>query len=401
MPRRAVVLLALAACTEPASPDLPEATSHVSRHEIPVSRPAQLDVLFVIDNSQAMAPHRDALIANATSFAGVLTTGGVHDLHLGFVTTDVGTRGPSGEASVPHGDCTVDGDAGALRIRGPVTGNFVTDLSLDGARTTNYTGDLSQIIAASLDVGATGCSFVRPLETVRRALDNPNNNGFLRPRAFLAIVFLTAQDDCSFASSTFLDTEPDTFSCIASAGALVPPIDYAAYLKSLKRDASQIIVSGAFGPTEPFAVEGRTVKPSCTIDQRSATPGTRLQAFLDQFPNRSVFTSICQPDLSEVLLDLSWHTSIGAPCLDPSPVDVDLDTPGIQRDCAVTLVDDFLDHTEERVISECSASLESCWQIESHPEWCPIGGGETINVKNAFVGTEADFTLAVIECVTQ
>jgi hypothetical protein len=48
-------------------------------------------------------------------------------------------------------------------------------------------------------VGATGCGFEHQLESVYAALHNnlPENAGFVRADAVLAVVFLTNEDDCS------------------------------------------------------------------------------------------------------------------------------------------------------------------------------------------------------------
>jgi hypothetical protein len=96
--------------------------------------------------------------------------------------------------------------------------------------------------------------------------------------------------------------------------------EYVQFLKGLKSDPNKVIVAGIMGTTEPFAVELRpdpnnpatgtpALAHSCTYiggdrtgdgigDPEVADPPTRLQFFLDQFPNRSTFSSICQQDLS-------------------------------------------------------------------------------------------------------
>ncbi len=94
------------ACAEPAAPQGPFITSRVVRKEALLPRRAALDVLFVVDSSPAMAAHRQTLVANATRFIDMLETngGGLPDLHLGVVTTDVGTRGALDASSTAHGD---------------------------------------------------------------------------------------------------------------------------------------------------------------------------------------------------------------------------------------------------------------------------------------------------------
>jgi hypothetical protein len=420
MPRRLTVLLVLASsitsCAEPAEPTEPTVTSHVVRREIPLQRHVQLDLLFVIDSSPAIATHRPTLVANARTLVDVLGTipGGPPDLHLGIVTTDVGTRGAGDSTSTAHGDCSPDGDAGAPLIEGSVTGRFLSDApQLDGSRVTNYTGELGQIVQASFDriAAGTGCSFVRPLEAMRRALANPENAGFLRPGAYLAVVFLTAQDDCSFQHASFLDGATDTFGCVADPAALVPVADYVSFLHSLKQDPTQIVVMGAFGPASPFVADPatRTVEPSCTIDARAATPGVRLQAFLDQFPNRSSFTSLCQSDLTDAfgLLSQLFKVTLGVACFDDPIPDADPITPGAQYDCAASIVETFADRTDERLMLRCQGDAVPppgtsgpCWQLVADPQTCPTGG-QKLSLANAFASADANRSLAILECVIE
>ena len=59
-------------------------------------------------------------------------------------------------------------------------------------------------------IGATGCGFEQHLLAMRRALENnPANAGFLRDNAFLAVIFIADEDDCTFAKSAMLGPESD------------------------------------------------------------------------------------------------------------------------------------------------------------------------------------------------
>ncbi len=53
-------------------------------------------------------------------------------------------------------------------------------------------------------IGATGCGFEAPLEAMKRSLDGSRieNTGFIRDGAFLAVVFLTDEDDASVKDSS-------------------------------------------------------------------------------------------------------------------------------------------------------------------------------------------------------
>jgi len=62
---------------------------------IPATPNRNLDLLFVIDDSPSMADKQVNLANNFPNFINVLNAlpGGLPDLHLGVVTTDIGTKG--------------------------------------------------------------------------------------------------------------------------------------------------------------------------------------------------------------------------------------------------------------------------------------------------------------------
>lgn len=403
MLRYAVPLVAVVACfDEPRDPGL-EVTSHVARKEIPLSPQGQLDLLFVVDTSPSMAPHREAMLANAGELVAVLNSldGGVPDLHVGFVSADLGSRGSDDEAATTHGDCSADGGAGVLRAAHTVAGPFITDVRReDGIRELNYDGDLGAAVAASFDhLGTTACPFPRPLEAAVRAIENPANDGFVREQASLAIVFVTASDDCSFRTQGFLDGA-DPFTCVERAGELVGVEDFAQRLKAKKSDPTKVWVAGVLGPDEPFVgdPQTRTVAPSCTDEARSAQPGVRLQAFLDLFPNRTASASICNQDWSSATANLATlpRRTLGAPCFDPAPIDVDPVTPGDQFECEAWL---RLPSGEERELPACDEDKPGgCWRFVAEPQTCP-DEGLLIRFDHVLPTTEP--AVAVIECVVQ
>ncbi len=103
----------------------------------------------------------------------------------------------------------------------PPKDRFISDvLGSDGvSRTTNYgatgsQGDTEAALGSSFqciaELGDSGCGFEAPLEAIHRALDGSRaeNDGFLRPGAFLAIVILTDEDDCSLKDTSLFDLTP-------------------------------------------------------------------------------------------------------------------------------------------------------------------------------------------------
>ncbi len=385
----ALMIMAAAACDEPTQAGLPsqcEATK-----QIPVGLNRNLDMLFVIDSSPAMAEEQARFETNAPRFIDVMETvaGGLPAIQLGVITSDLG----AGAAIVPG--CTGAGDGGIMR------GGFLRDLPLpDGTRERNYTGTLRDAFTDRALGGASGCRFSQPFGAVRRALDgsNPENAGFLRDEAYLFVAFITAQDDCT-ALSPDLFASGDTFTCTSegiTCGAtgcepahqsrlVEDPGRFVDFLTGLKDDDQKIMVSGVFGDPEPIASEGGVLQPSCGMAGGvSAQPGVRLDWTLGRFPNRHTFTSMCNEDWAtalEIFVAL-LKTTLGNPCLDGNidTTDIDPVAPGLQLECSVTDVRDLgTDRETHTVLPRCDLAADGtllptngwpCWWAEIDPQSC-------------------------------
>jgi len=114
----------------------PEAAETVV--EIPATPNPDLDVLFVVDNSVGMASKQRSVATALPRFLARLrlASGGLPNLHIGVVSTDMGTTGSgSRTAGAPigtlgTGGCADDGDAEGLLTHGAaVTGSFVADIA--------------------------------------------------------------------------------------------------------------------------------------------------------------------------------------------------------------------------------------------------------------------------------
>jgi hypothetical protein len=172
----------------------------------------QIDLLFMIDDSSSMETAQANLKANMGNFMDVLKglQGGLPDLHVAIVTSDMG----AGDGSSIMG-CSVSGDNGVFRYQPTGTctnvgftdpnATFLVDSGGTGTPTTNFgTQDITAVFQCISTVGATGCGFEHQLASVARALGAdgmggppPQNAGFLRPDAYLGIVLVTNEDDCS------------------------------------------------------------------------------------------------------------------------------------------------------------------------------------------------------------
>jgi hypothetical protein len=371
-----------------------------------------LDLLFVVDNSGSMADEQAELRQVFPRFASLISSfKGLPNLHLGVITTDLGTRGgpPLGEPG--RGRCAGVGDDGVLReVSGHPGVRFLSDLKNDttGARAVNYEGQLPDAFSALANVGTTGCGMESPLAAMQRALENPVNAGFLRDDAALAVVFITDEDDCSlrpdqgpaFFGQTDL-AETQSFACFRSStvcdGNLGdkpgprkncrPAVDaqyhanvqsFVDYLKSKKADPSRVFVAGIFGDPTPVAVESiprynglkPEVAPSCTSTSpdgpQLAYPGVRLDAFLRAFPNSSA-SSICQGGVTASMLQIGAQIRdlLGAPCFAPKVAE--------PYQCSVYDVTDAHTAREAKVaILPCASNgnVTPCWTMAKDPVTC-------------------------------
>jgi hypothetical protein len=418
------LLLATACVSRPVSqldphPEAEQAT------ELQASVSTQIDILFVIDNSSSMKNEQELLGSSFPRFMEVLEglPNGLPSVHIGVVSSDVGMGG------FEHNRCKDAGDDGRLqnlaRVDGctPPDGLFISDVPrADGGRDRNYTGTLADTFSCIAQLGTLGCGFEQHLESMRRALTNPANEGFLRRDAYLAVYIIADEDDCSPEETRVFDPDEslnnmtsefgpmDSFRCTefgvlcdgapldrdtaASYSGCVPrpdslmklPDEYAQFLLDLKGTNDKLFVGVIAGDASPFAVEispveKPTLASSCTTTTgESADPGVRLAAFSQKFGPRGAFHSICQEDLSTPLQALAESIEDALePCLGGSfdTTDVNPTQPGLQLPCAVTEEN----HTDgsERTIARCamtdpttpSLDVLPCWWAEADPTICP------------------------------
>ena len=403
------------------------------RQNIPVSQNRNVDILFVIDNSHSMKEEQESLARNFVNFINVLNTieGGLPNIHLGVVSSDLGIGGWTSD------QCHDEGDNGLLlstaRDTGcsPPDGAFISDVVLPGgARDKNYTGTLASTFSCIAKLGITGCGVEQHLESMKLALDGSRleNQGFLRKDAYLAVIILADEDDCSahnpeviFNPSASLDhlnsefgpfnsyrctefgvlcngttlsrSAADYENCTPRTDSLInDPNKYFEFLRGLKGNPSLLIGAVIGGNTTPFGV-GLTermapnLKPSCQSSNGTADPGVRLKSFVDQFGENGSFVSICQDDLSEAVETVAnlLKRVLGTTCLagNVDTTDIDPSSPGTQLDCNVADVRFRGQVGEtEKTVRRCQmsgadtpvtsgASAESpCWWVTSNIDKC-------------------------------
>lgn len=391
----------LAGCPEREISALPGIPARVERKEIP--RFPELDLLFVIDSSPSMAKEQGLLADNFNRFIDVLVQqfpGGLPSLHLGVITPDLGTQG-----GMKISSCTAAGDGGVMR--GPAQQPFLRDVfHADPAeRSKNYSGTLHEAFRSMASVGIAGCGFEAHLGALDQALRLPVNAGFLRPSAYLAVVVIADEDDCSvrpdraraFFGQADLEAK-QSFACFRSSTECEGPVseavgprqgchsnerslyhwavgDLVRSLKELKEE-QETIVAGIIGPPAPVSVEhvGESQRPDvkgCTYqigaDLQAAAPGVRLAEFVTSFRNHAL-TTICAGDLTspiERIASLISETARDAPCL--------RSVPAVPHECTVAdVIDPRGPGRQEFPIPPCgSTPAAPCWHIVTDADRCP------------------------------
>jgi hypothetical protein len=297
----------------------------------------QLDLLFVIDDSEGMAPLQAALTAGIGALLDGLAGA---DYRIGVVSTDLGIDPYSGPG------CTVAGGAGGRLLNLPRLPGCVGP----GERflTRTNTADPGAAFACIASLGENGCGFERPLEAALRALGPAmpaTNQGFLRSAASLLIVIVSNEDDCSAADPKLYDpdatsvgpwtsyrcfyqdiecktTAPDgsLSDCSTGKGPLLLKTKAAlASLTALKPTGGVGLVVVA-GPADPVRVNGSwadaKLEPSCSTGARSARPAIRLHELVTLAGTSAGSVSACSPELGRELADAALRIkSPGRYCL--------------------------------------------------------------------------------------
>lgn len=401
---------ALWACTSHRLVPSPSQRSGVEQRRITERVTAKLDLLFVVDNSLSMEPLQTKMLARLPDFMEVLQNapGGLPDLHVAVVSTSMGSGAATNVAR-----CELSQDGKFHFAARPARDATTCPVPMNGAHFIRVGANGSNIGAPSniatvfqciAFLGDQGCGFEQPLESMMRALqkagdpNDPDNAGFLRPDASLAIVIIANEDDCSVppesilfdpndvtlasplggyhsyrcaefghlcggappprpaaleTSPLVLDPGPERKNCESNEAfadrtrSLYPLSRYTGFLKSLKPDPNRVFVAVIGGPPVPYAIEMRVpmtvgtelqphLVPSCRQGAEYADPSPRLMQFVKAFGANGVFQTICASDFrpSMVKIAEAITRSLPAPCIGAN-YNFRTDAPAIP-DCVVT-----------------------------------------------------------------
>jgi hypothetical protein len=428
--RLLAVSVAVAACGDN-QPAIEDTRPTVAEFSTALNR--DLDLLLVVDDSGATAEAQLALALGMHAFVDRLAQaipGGLPNIHIGLITSDLGTQTSTSPPAPPigmigAGGCAGNGRGGVMmtgQAANLVAGNFISDIEVAGSRERNYEGQLGDVLRQYVIVGAAGCGFEQPLASMRAALDhNVENAGFLRDEAVLAILLMMDEDDCSVRDPalfgpdaldnplrsfrctrfgvTCLDggNTPDEMNAIGTKGRCGPSSSPTALLDDvatfrdfvldLKRDPRRIVVGAVIGDVEPFVVEttmvGGRLQPalrnSCSVGGSlpNGDPGVRLKNFAEQFPHPTI-GSVCQLTHAGPLESFAQQIAfaMGTPCVGATLADSNPELDGLQPDCVVE--DQVGDRTF--TISPCETSRPPCWELETEPGTCPLFDHQLLTV---------------------
>ena len=188
-----------------------------------------VDILMMIDDSSSMTEMQQKLYLQLPTFIQSLQNlPSPPSLHLAVVSSDMGAPGDSASSI----GCSAAGDQGEFQsspqsnstLNPPVTCTNTTIATPPGAADSNHTfitdadmmpnftnPNITAVLQCIAFLGDKGCGFEHQLASIDRALGAdglgpaPSTNaGFLRPNAYLVIVILTNEDDCSAPANTEL-----------------------------------------------------------------------------------------------------------------------------------------------------------------------------------------------------
>lgn len=249
-----LAFMGLVACSNSSSVlGLPPALTgeKISDNGVEVFDPS-VDILFVIDNSGSMSSHQSNLSKNINRFIQNFVKKSGLDFHIGVVSTDMENSGWS---------------------KGPCCGT----LSGSPAFVERSTPNFDQVLSRNMVLGTDGSAQEESFGPVIAAFTEPNlsgsNAGFYRPKAHLAVIFVTDAED-----QTRMRVD-----------------DFLKFLAALKGNMAKVSVYGVIVPSNDTV---------CDRDEPFATP-KRIEELLSKVSNAgSNIMSLCSPDYGDHLASL-------------------------------------------------------------------------------------------------
>jgi hypothetical protein len=358
-------------------------------------------VLVVMDDSASMAARQEEIVARLAPELKKVP-GGLPELRVKVISSSVPAPElaafPGCAASSPVPGCT------------PAAG-YLHATQLCGQQS-NYSGDFADAFRCANRIGSGGCGWEQPLAAARAALEGDPQDGsrFLRKDAFLFLLIITDEDDCSvpagsplFGAPTTAPDDPalayrcheagircggrrlselppgtDLADCaaVADGGGLVPVSDYVQFFRGLKaRPDQQVLVSMLAGWPDRYGLVGGAesqVRPACVLDGNPVLPALRLRALMEAFGASGQLIDLCstKTPVEAALRPIGDRLAVKLSnlCLPRNVIDRAPEQAGVQPSCVASegRVDPISGAVrDQRPLPACeSGTGPPCWRIE-------------------------------------
>jgi hypothetical protein len=252
---------------------------------------AEMDILFVIDNSWSMEEEQQNLIDNFPGFIEAIEeyevkgTGGQLDYHVGVTSTGVHHN----ECEVLKGCPLVEEEDGMLQNAPIGLCDPPPEVYMEGPDP-----DVADQFACVAELGTDGFPNEMPLEAIRRGMierRDTENAGFLREDALFVAIIITDEDDISL-----VDTFPkNALAWETGSGWVADPVDdYVDAFLGIKDSYEKMVFGVISGPPNH----------DCTSDFGDADESPRLHEFLQKAGDNVAHADICDADLAGAVEDL-------------------------------------------------------------------------------------------------
>jgi hypothetical protein len=322
----------------------------------------------------------------------------VEDLNIAVISPDMGTAG----FAVPSCANPVGGDGGCFQHAGsaPIGGcetSYPSFLSRNATNSATYRPTMmANDFACIGTLGTLGCEFEQPLKAMRQALSvnalpGGCNAGFLRRDSFLALFFISDEDECSIRDDhpemfdmSRTDLGEMSFRCFLHPDYLEDLADYLLFFRSLREDDPEMLSIGMIVgvPQDAPACIGAgdelegclgipemeeridpaypdELVPSCNTVRGLAFPARRFVALAQAFGRDAHVDSICKEDWRDAIRGITDHLAESFPsvCLPAVPP---FDAPECRSSCALL---------------EILSDDRACEEDPDCPSaWCPAAG---------------------------
>ena len=262
-----VLTLAAMGCPDHELAAIEACTHAVGRASVNAAPTFEVDLLFVVDDSQSMTEEQTNLGKQLPELVQVLTSGRLDDehtfqpvdLHVGVVSTDMGGYS---DTNCKH---SKDGLLLGGAPRGDLSASAPSYLSFEPGQ------EDAGIPVCTVKLGTKGCGIEQQLEASLKALSGRDagitfakghghgdreNEGFLRKDSLIVVLTVTDEDDCSAPSLDFLYEDPAEreVACGFRADALYPVARYVEGLKALRPEQPDRVLFAAITGVPPELV---------------------------------------------------------------------------------------------------------------------------------------------------